>query len=230
MVIAEPSAELLGLVVAGGDPAPRQAPPDAVRSANLLRRRFGLSLPLPFVVPPGSDEPVRVAAAVDGPAIAAVKWRAFGTSYRGILDDGFLDGRDVVPPASFWIGRAMVPPTRNHRLLVWGRPGVVYGYIDCGPVHPDDAAHERPDAGEVYELYVDPAAQGHGGGQQLLAEAESWFAERSFSTLELSVLVGNEVAQAFYLGRGWTPTGDVKHVDLGTVAFDERRLAKVLQP
>lgn len=230
MVIAEPGAELLGLVVAGGDPAPREAQANAVRAANLLRRRFGLSLPLPFVAPPAEDEPIRVATAVDGPAIAAVKWRAFGTSYRGILDDGFLDGREVVPPASFWVGRAMVPPSRSHRLLVWGRPGAVYGYIDCGPVHPDDAAPERPDAGEVYELYVDPVAQGRGGGARLLAEAEVWFAERSFSALELSVLAGNEVAQAFYLARGWAPTGNVKHVDLGTVAFDERRLAKALYP
>lgn len=230
MVIAEPSAELIGLVVAGGDPAPTQAPADAVRSANLLRRRFGLSLPLPFVAPPGADEPIRVAAAVDGPAIAAVKWRTFGTTYRGILPDGFLDDRGVVPPASFWVGRAMLPPTRNHRLLVWGRPGAVYGYIDCGPVHPGDAVPERPEAGEVYELYVDPVAQGQGGGRRLLDEAESWFAERSVATLELSVLAGNEAAQAFYAHAGWIPTGAVTHVDLGIVAFEEHRFTKALRP
>lgn len=230
MVIAEPSAELLALVTAGGDPAPSTASAEAVRAAMLLRRRFGLSLPLPFAAPPGDDEPVRLAAAVDGPAIAAVKWRVFGTNYRGVLDDGFLDRRDVVPPPAFWVGRAMVPPSRNHRLFVWGRPGVVYGYIDCGPVHPDDAVAERPGAGEVYELYVDPAAQGHGGGRRLLAEAEAWFEERSFAAVELSVVAGNEAAQAFYLSAGWTPTGAVKPVDLGVVAFEERRLVKVLRP
>lgn len=229
MVIAEPSAELLALVTAGGDPAPSDAAADVVRRAALLRRRFGLSLPLPFVAPPGADEPVRVAAAVDGPAVAAVKWRVFGTSYRGILDDRFLDGRDVVPPPSFWVGRAMLPPSRNHRLFVWGRPGVVYGYADCGPVHPEDASPERPEAGEVYELYVDPVAQGRGGGRRLLEAAESWFAERSFAAMELSVLAGNEAAQAFYRAAGWEPTGAVKAVDLGVVAFDERRFTKALR-
>ena len=228
MVIAEPSAELLALVTAGGDPAPSVAADDVVRRAMLLRRRFGLSLPLPFVGPPGADEPVRVAVAVDGPAVAAVKWRVFGTNYRGILDDGFLDDRDVVPPPSFWVGRAMLPPSRNHRLFVWGRPGVVYGYADCGPVHPEDADPERPAAGEVYELYVDPVAQGHGGGRRLLAAAEAWFAERSFPAMELSVLAGNEAAQAFYRTAGWGPTGAVKAVDLGVVAFEERRLSKPL--
>lgn len=230
MVIAEPSAELLALVVGGGDPAPTDAPAEAIRAAALLRRRFGLSLSLPFVDPPSADEPVRVASAVDGPAIAAVKWRTVGTNYRGILDDGFLDRREVVPPPTFWVGRAMVPPTRDHRLFVWGRPGVVYGYLDCGPVHPDDAVPERPAAGEVYELYVDPVAQGHGGGRRLLDEAESWFAERSFAAVELSVLVGNERAHDFYRAAGWSSTGAVKPVDLGVVAFDERRLMKGVGP
>ena len=230
MVIAEPSAELLALITAGGDPAPSDASAEAVRTATLLRRRFGLSLPLPLVALPGHEEPVRVAAAVDGPAIAAVKWRVFGTNYRGILDDGFLDRRDVVPPSSFWVGRAMLPPSRNHRLFVWGRPGVVYGYADCGPVHPEDAAPDRPDAGEVYEIYVDPVAQGHGGGRRLLAAAESWFAERSFAAMELSVLAGNEVAQAFYRAAGWEQTGVAKPVDLGVVAFEELRLTKPIHP
>lgn len=229
-MIAAPGSELLALITAGGDPAPSEAPTDAVRAAALIRRRFGLSLPLPFVGLPGEAEPVRVASATDGPAIAAVKWRALGTNYRGVLADDFLDGRDVVPPPTFWVGRAMVPPTPNHRLFVWGRPGVVYGYLDCGPVHPDDAVPERSDAGEVYELYVDPVAQGQGGGRQLLAAAEAWFADRSFAVMELSVLVGNDVAQRFYLDAGWSFTGTVKPVDLGIVAFEEHRLMKVLAP
>src|SRR5690606_24625146 len=116
------------------------ATPAARRQAHLVRRRFGLALPTPFVGPPSGDEPVRVATAADGAAIASVKWRVFGTTYRGVLPDTFLDHRDVVPPATFGIGRAMVPPGRRHRLLVWGRPGVVHGYVDCGPAHHDDVA------------------------------------------------------------------------------------------
>ena len=68
-MIQDPSDELLGLVRRAGD-----APPDADRhAAGLLRRRFGLSLPLPFASQPGPDEdiPVRLATAHDGAAIAA---------------------------------------------------------------------------------------------------------------------------------------------------------------
>ena len=239
MVIADPAAELVQLVRRQGDPAsvpvgeaisdhPLVSGADR-RAALLIRRRFGLSLPPPFAGAADADMPVRAASAMDGPAIAAVKWRAFGANYRGgILPDTFLDGRAVVPPASFWTGRAMVPPSRRHRLLVWGRPGTVFGYLDCGPVHPEDAAPGMGEAGEVYELYVDPSAQGRGGGSLLLGQAQDWLAAAGFSRQELSVLALNSGAQAFYRHHGWAPTGAVTHVDLGTVAFDEARFQRLL--
>lgn len=269
MVIADPSAELLGLVRAMGDPASDEAPPAAQRAAHLLRRRFGLALPPPFVGPPSPTEAVRPARVVDGAAIAAIKWRTFGTSYRGLLPDDFLDARGVVPPATYWTGRAMVPPSRHHRLLVWGRPGTVFGYLDAGPAHPDgsgggpdddqdgldepegpDGMHgpdgdlgaladdlgqgarrqeptaEVGEVGEIYELYVDPCAQGHGGGAQLLEEAVTWLSAVGFDRLELSTLTANGAAQGFYEGHGWSATGRVDHVDLGVVTFDESRYAR----
>lgn len=231
MVIADPAAELLALVTAPGDPPPARAEPAAQRSADLLRRRFGLALPPPFAGAPAAAEPIRVATGLDGPAIAAVKWRAFGASYRGgVLADDFLDRREVVPPASFWVGRAMVPPSRRHRLLVLGRPGAVFGYLDAGPVHPEDADPAHRDAGEVYELYVDPLAQGGGGGGRLLREAERWFAALGVSRVELSTLATNPAAQGFYEHLGWERTGRVTPVDLGVVAFDEVRYARTVAP
>lgn len=229
MVIADPGAELLRLITAKGDPPAAAATRAEQRAAELVRRRFGLSLPPPFIGRPGDEEPIRVAAATDGPAIAAVKWRAFGASYRGgVLADDFLDSRDVVPPASFWVGRAMIPPSRLHRLFVWGRPGTVFGYLDAGPVHPEDADPSQPPSGEVYELYVDPVAQRAGGGARLLAAAEGWFADRGLERVELSTLASNPAAQAFYERQGWSPTGRSIPVDLGSVSFVEVRFARHL--
>lgn len=258
MVIADPNAELVNLVRSMGDPAPDEASPAACRQAQLIRRRFGLSLPTPFVGPPAAEEPIRVAAATDGAAIAAVKWRVFGKNYRGVLPDDFLDRRDVVPPASFWVGRAMVPPSRMHRLFVWGRPGTVHGYVDCGPAHPDDAAADEafdagaaPGAeggaesggedagessggvassgerqGEVWELYVDPTAQGSGGGARLLSAAEGWLDAVGLDRQVLSVLDANGAAQGFYRSQGWELTGRRIRVDLDVVSFDELRFRR----
>lgn len=232
MVVADPTAELVQLVRSMGDPAPAEATPAQRRQAELIRRRFGLALPTPFVGPPGEREPVRVATATDGAAIAGVKWRVFGTSYRGILPDDFLDRRDVVPPAPFWVGRAMVPPSRSHRLFVWGRPGTVHGYLDCGPAHPEDVAADglgdgdpagADRVGEVWELYVDPAAHRRGGGGALLAAAEDWLDAAGLHQQVLSVLGSNRAAQAFYRSNDWEPTGRTVPVDLGVVAFEEHR-------
>lgn len=246
MVVADPAADLLGLVRSYGDPAPCVAAGDRLARAKLIRRRFGLALPPPFLPVPAAaggaghgertppadrvEEPIRVATAHDGPAIAAIKWRAFGTSYRGILDDGFLDARDIVPPATFWTGRAMVPPSRRHRLFVWGRPGSVLGYLDCGPAQRDDDAEPSTRTGEVYELYVDPCRQGDGGGRRLLEAAEAWLAEVGFDRLELSALERNTAAHAFYRRQGWIDTGERIEVDLGIVAFVEARFARDAGP
>lgn len=256
MVVGDPAAELLDLVRAGGDPAPCSPDPAAARRAALIRRRFSLSLPPPFVtvgdgsaheddVDPAvtsaadSGVPVRPAEAVDGAAIAAVKWRAFGTNYRGVFPDRFLDGRDVVPPPGYWTGRAMRPPSRLHRLLVWGEPGTVLGYLDCGPmsdtavpdpIHESVAATGRGTTAEIFELYVDPCAQGRGGGRALLDHAEARLRELGFVRAVLSAVATNTAAHAFYRSRGWTETGERIPVDLGVVAFEELRFSRELTP
>lgn len=226
MVIGDPAAELIALVRAQGEPAPDRDSAIAVARARLIRRRFGLSLPPSFGDSVEPDAPVRTALAADGPAIAAVKYRAFGTSYRGVLADDFLDRRDVVPPPGYWVGRALVPPSRRHRLLVWGRPGRVQGYVDTGPAHPGELTGDggSPSVGEIFELYVDPAAQRAGGGTRLLNDAVEALFAAGFEELELSVVATNARARAVYAAAGWHETGRVEHVDLGVVAFDEVRL------
>ena len=155
-----------------------------------------------------------------------MKWRCFGTNYRGVFPDAFLDGREVVPPVAYWTGRAMVPPSRRHVLLVWGRPGTVQGYLDAGPTDPTDP--ERAQVGEVFELYVDPASQGHGGGGRLLDAGEEALAAAGFVDAELSVVDANTAGRAFYEGAGWSDTGRTVAVDLGVVAFVERRFGRSL--
>jgi len=208
------------------DPAdPASAPGAAERAqAALVRRRFGLSLPPPFVHPPAVGDapvPVRPAAPTDGAAIAAVKWRTFGVSYRGVLPDDFVDRRDVVPPPSAWVNRATLPPSRQHSLLVWGRPGEVHGYVDTGPARDEDTDAAR--TGEVRELYVDPASQRRGGGALLLDAAVGRLVAAGLDDCRLWVMAANTAGRAFYAAQGWAADGATKQVALGSSTIEELR-------
>lgn len=253
MVVPDPAAELVELVRAMGDPAPCESSMSARRRALLIRRRFGLALPPPLVTVDPSA-PIRPARPEDAAAIAAVKWRVFGTDYRGLLPDRFLDERGIVPAVSYWRDRAAGARAGGTAgsvadgwgLLVWGGPGVVQGYLEWGPV---DDAHRRSEArsgpaprvresegaagrvgavGEVFEIYVDPCARGAGGGGRLLDEAVGEMRASGLVGAELSVLEANTAAQDFYRGRDWVMGPDSVLVDLGVVRFRERRFARSL--
>lgn len=217
-MLQDPSAELLSLVRRCGD-APSPADREA---AALVRRRFAVALPPPFAAPVDpSTAPLRLAVPTDGPAIAAVKWRTFGVSYRGVFPDAFLDQRDVVPPASYWIGRAAVPPSRQHALVVLGRPGEVHGYCDAGPCR--DEGMDPRTTGEVYELYVDPTAQRSGGGRRLLDETVDRLTAVGAVDVRLWVVAANTDGRAFYEAGGWEADGATRREDLGVVVLDELR-------
>lgn len=190
-----------------------------------MQRRFGIALPPPFAErsEPAEREatPVRRAVGADGPAIASVKWRAFGSCYRGILPDAFLDGREVVPPVAFWIGRAAVPPSRRHSLFVLGRPGQVLGYCDAGPCRDADV---DPDAtGEIYELYLDPTALRAGGGRRLFERSVTQLEASGSTDHRLWVLARNIAGRGFYEACGWTPDGAARTEELGVATFEELR-------
>src|SRR4029078_13535320 len=97
---------------------------------------------------------------------------------------------------SAWVNRATMPPSRQHALLVWGRPGEVHGYVDSGPARDDDIDPDR--TGEVRELYVDPASQRRGGGSLLLEAATDRLVAAGLEHCLLWVLAANTPGPAVY--------------------------------
>lgn len=225
-MIQDPSAELVGLVRRAGMGEPRSADRGA---AQLVRRRFGLALPPPFVPPlePGTDPPIRIASAVDGPAIAGLKWRSWQVGYRGVVDDDFLDNRaEIHPTAGWWAQRATYPPSRRHRLFVLGRTGSVHGFCDCGPYRNedsgDDAAGET--VGQVNALYIDPTAFRRGFGAALLAGAVDHLRAVGFSEFRLWVVSANANALGFYRSQGWETDGRSATRRFPDLTVDEGRM------
>ncbi len=215
-MIPDPSDELVDAVRRSGD-----HPSSADRAAvALVQRRFGLSLPLPFaeVPPEGEAVPVRAAVAVDGPAIAATKWRSWRVAYRGILPDEFMDRLTVFPPAGYWTGRAAVPPTNRHSLLVAGRRGTVVGLCD---VVPDESS---PTTAQLKVLYVDPLVQRRGIGRALVDAAVEHARSTGATELVLWVAERNAEARAFYAENGWQADGGRERFELEPgVEMDEVR-------
>jgi GNAT superfamily N-acetyltransferase len=86
--------------------------------------------------------------------------------------------------------------------FVWEQDGEVVGFVACGADRDREAG-----TGQVYAIYVDPAAQGAGLGSTLLAHAVQELATVGFGRALLWCLEANGLARAFYASRGWEQDG-----------------------
>ncbi len=59
--------------------------------------------------------------------------------------------------------------------------------------------------GFISEVFVEPAARRHKVGEALVAAAMAWFDRAEVGSVELHVVVGNDVARAFWERMGFTP-------------------------
>ncbi len=228
-MIRDPLEEVLGASLR----APDDATVDTVaagdlRDLRLARRRFGVSLPPPFVTAPRvpGDLPVRLAGPGDGAAIAAVQRRSWRHGHRGLVPDADIEGLDLTYLAGYWSGRAAVSPTPRHRVLVAGARGEVHGAVDVGPAQDDEGprgADGLPTAGEIRNLFVDPGAEGGGLGSALLAAATDALAAQGCVELVLWVLEGNLRARRLYERRGWVADGGERPSSVAAGTLSEVR-------
>ncbi|GMA20570.1 GNAT family N-acetyltransferase [Arsenicicoccus piscis] len=79
------------------------------------------------------------------------------------------------------------------------------GDVDAGDVWIGPHRSE-PQLAFLYDIAVDPQAQGRGTGRALLAAAEQWARAQGYTELSLHVFGGNERAIALYSSRGYRTT------------------------
>lgn len=109
---------------------------------------------------------IRRAQAVDAAGIARVHVAAWRDTYPGVLPAGYLVGLSADVLEKRWHLRLSRPPGRGATLVAEDTEAGVVGYGTCGSNRWRQPAVVE---GEFYEIYVDPAAQGHQLGRRLVA-------------------------------------------------------------
>ena len=134
---------------------------------------------------------------------AYVHWKSWQESYRGIVDDGYLDRMTV--------SRCEEMASRYPENTLVAKDGErVVGFACAG------AVNGEIDAGEVYALYVLEEYQHQGIGYALMREALSLL--KGCRVVYLWALKENAKALRFYERVGFRLDGTEKEIVLGTPA------------
>lgn len=170
---------------------------------------------------------VRPARVADAAQIAAVHVLAWQRGYQGLMPQEYLDGLD---PA----GERLERWTRSLAEVDWSRGGTLVVAAGDGQVsgfaHIRESRDEDADlaSGEIWAMYVMPAAWGKGLGRRLMAAALSQLAGIGYQRATLWVLATNTRARRFYEAAGFRPDGAVKDDDTRGFRIHEVRYARLL--
>ena len=134
---------------------------------------------------------------------AYVHWKSWQESYRGIVDDGYLDRMTLAQTeekAFRWRDNIFVAKDGEH----------VVGFVGYGPSRGDEGA------GEVFALYVLEEYQRRGIGYALMRRALDELSDSR--RVYLWAFAENKKAISFYERVGFRPDGTEKEIVLGTPA------------
>lgn len=137
---------------------------------------------------------IRPAEISDARRIAEIHADAWRAAYRGILPDSVLGELDVDRRTQVWATRIA---GKKESVLVADSRHVV-GWATFGQCHDADGIG----AGEVSEIYIDPAVFRQGIGRQLWNAVMADLAASGFDSAAVWVLSANEPARRFYEAVG----------------------------
>ena len=169
---------------------------------------------------------VRPATVDDADAIERIRVETWRATYRGLLPDGLIDQLHPNVERRRERLRSLEPSELN---FIAEEDTVVVGYALAGP----ERTHDPEYSGEVYAIYVLPAAQGKGHGRALIRECASELAARGMTSLLIWVLRENAIGRGFYERIGGRAVrekqleefpGAEEHIEIGYGWKDTRQL------
>jgi GNAT superfamily N-acetyltransferase len=133
---------------------------------------------------------VREAVAADAPAIREVAVQAWRATYAGRITDETIERFLALAYDEERVARRI----EGHEVLVAGRGnGTVEAFAECAV---------QDDHLQLVSIYALPDARGGGLGTALVAEV---VATHPGEDIAADVLDGNELAEPFYVARGFVP-------------------------
>jgi ribosomal protein S18 acetylase RimI-like enzyme len=161
---------------------------------------------------------VRPATGDDSEAIETIRVRGWQAAYRHVFPAAELDALPIDPVR--WRPRLVSPPAGWSTFVAQDREAVI-GFASVGP------SRDARGLGELYAIYVDPAAWSTGAGRALIERAEERLAA-DYEAATLWVLEDNPRARAFYERAGWVPDGARKAEERWGVRAPEVRYRREL--
>ena len=171
---------------------------------------------------------VRDAVLADAPAIATIHVECWRHAYRGIVPQALLDSLDVARREAQWarvLGEPGEAPERGATLVSEDHADDVTGFAQTGV--PQDGSGDG-ETGELYAIYLHPAAIGTGVGRALLAAATDRLRASGFTRARLDVLPGNDRAIRVYEAAGWRASGEPWDVQHGEHVLPHQRYVREL--
>ena len=147
---------------------------------------------------------LRVAGLSDIPSIVAVQARSWQASYRGLVDDSYLDNLPLLDWIDSWRVHFFGAAGETACVLAEAE-GRVVGFASSGA--PAEPAGLEESTGELHTIYIDAAYQGTGLGRRLLDWTLDHLRSRGYTSAVLWVLEGNQRGIGFYEAAGWSADG-----------------------
>ncbi|WP_316571731.1 GNAT family N-acetyltransferase [Neobacillus sp. YIM B06451] len=141
------------------------------------------------------DITIRKATVEDAEAIAKVHVESWQTTYKGIMDEGFLQRLSVEKRKELWLNNI---PRVESIVLVAELGGEIVGFADGSPVK--EGEYPGYD-GDVTSIYFYEKHQGKGFGKQLLNQLLDEFRQQGFTSAIVKVLEDNAACR-FYEALG----------------------------
>jgi GNAT superfamily N-acetyltransferase len=132
---------------------------------------------------------IREATAIDAESIARVRVASWRASYRGIIDDAYLDALSVDAGRDRYLRTFDPAPAAGFTRVAADDDGRVVGFATGGVARGPAAARRQ---GEVWMIYLMPDAQRHGLGTRLMRSMARGLDRRGLGSMVVWALARND--------------------------------------